>query len=83
MESIGSLTSDSLIVIMLAKLRMTVEEAAEEFCTIAEEVYKQNDITRQKRTQRLKECIEDIMSRRKLPVDMKLLDETQTGSCAW
>ena len=80
---IGSLTPYSLIAIMLAKLRMTVEEASEEFCTIAEEVYNQTEITREERTQCLKRCMEDIMRRRNLPVDMKLLDRTQTGECAW
>ena len=68
---------------MFAKLRMTVEEASDEFCTIIEEVYKQEDVMPKERTRCLKTCIEGIMVRKGLPVDMKLLDETRPGGCAW
>ena len=68
---------------MFVKLRMTVEEASEEFCTIIQEVYQQDDIMPKERTQRLKQCMEDIMKRKGLPMDMKLLDETRSEDCAW
>lgn len=76
-------TIDSLIAIMLVKLRMTVEEASEEFWTIIQDVYQQKDIIPKERTQRLKRCIEDIMNRKGLPMDMKLFDETQREDCSW
>ena len=67
---------------MLAKLRMTVDEVLEEFVKIAE-VYSQIDITPNDRTQRLKACLESMMERKQLPIDMKLLDGAQAGGCAW
>lgn len=76
------LTFGRLIAIMLARLRMTVEEASDEFATIAN-VYKQINITPEERTQRLRNYLEDVLRRKELPVHTKLLDERPTQACAW
>ena len=60
---------------------MSVEEASEEFNTIVEEVYK-DDLTPLERTNRLCRCMEDVLKRRGLPLDMKLLDDAWEESCA-
>ena len=61
---------------------MSVEEASKEFYTIVEEVYKQDSITPLERTNCLRQCIEDILKRRGLPLDLKLMDEAWEESCA-
>jgi hypothetical protein len=66
---------------MLAKLGMSVEEASEEFFTIVEEVYTPNNLTPVERTQKLRECMQKLMKKKGLPVDLKLR-ETLTGQCA-
>ncbi|KIM26690.1 hypothetical protein M408DRAFT_72343, partial [Serendipita vermifera MAFF 305830] len=76
------LTPPSLIAIMLAKLRMSTEEATEEFCTIIGKVFAPVDITPEERLKHLRMCLEDIMKKKGLPLDMKLADEAQTDSCA-
>ncbi|KIM29184.1 hypothetical protein M408DRAFT_22993 [Serendipita vermifera MAFF 305830] len=58
-------------------LRMSVEEASDEFCTIAEEVYKPDGLMPPERTDRLRRCMEDVLTRRGFPVHLKLVDETQ------
>ena len=68
---------------MLAKLRMSVEEATEAFCTIADEAYREADMAPLERSQRLHQCRKNIMKKRNLPVDMKLLDERQTEDSVW
>lgn len=67
---------------MLARLRMTVDEASEEFVTITD-VYKEFESTPKERTRHLKDCLEDIMRRKQLPLDTKLLDEKEIEGCAW
>jgi len=71
----------SLIAIMLAKLRMSIDEATEEFYTISELVYNDAAITPAERSARLRACMEDLMKRKALPIDLKLTDSTE-GICA-
>jgi hypothetical protein len=72
-----------LIAIMLVKLRMSVEEASNEFFTIFEEVYREDNLVPSERTKRLRRCVEDILLRRDLPVNLKLVEAPQEGhSCA-
>ncbi len=77
------LTLTRLIAIMLAKLRMSVEEATEAFKTIADDVYTAVDITPLERSQRLTKCMKAIMKKRKLRVGMKLRENTETECSAW
>jgi hypothetical protein len=66
---------------MFAKLRMSVEEASQEFFTITEEVYKPAVLTPLGRTQKLKECMEHLMEKKGLSIDLEL-EGTQAGGCA-
>jgi hypothetical protein len=52
---------------MFARLRMSVEEVSDEFFTIVEEVYKPHHFSAPERTQKLKECMENLMERKGLP----------------
>jgi hypothetical protein len=61
---------------------MSVEEASEEFSTIVEEVYIPQDLSPSERIQKLRECVEDIMERKGLPIDMKFMEKTEPGHCA-
>jgi hypothetical protein len=60
---------------------MSVEEASDEFFTIVEEVYKPDHLTPSERTQKLRECVEAILSRKSLSLDTKLMEQNPTGSC--
>ena len=66
---------------MFAKLRMSVEEASDEFFTIVERVYEPDQLTPSERTQKLRECMEAIMAKKELPVDLKLMEGNQTDRC--
>ena len=68
---------------MFAKLRMSVEEASDEFFTIVERVYEPDQLTPSERTQKLRECMEAIMAKKELPVDLKLMKGNQTDRCQW
>ena len=67
---------------MLAKLGMSVDEASEEFFTIVQEVYTPKNLTPAERTQKLRECMERLLKKKGLPVDLKLRGETPAGQCA-
>lgn len=75
---------DSLIAIMFSKLRMSVHEALEEFRKICAVVYV-DQISPEERTKRLRECIEDMLQRRGLPVDLKFEkdDRLIEEGCPW
>jgi hypothetical protein len=60
---------------------MSVEEASDEFFTIVEQVYKPGHLTPSERTQKLRECMEAVMARKGLSVDLKLMDGNQTERC--
>ncbi|KIM21462.1 hypothetical protein M408DRAFT_333430 [Serendipita vermifera MAFF 305830] len=80
-DLIGGSGTGGLIAIMLAKLHMSADEAAEEFCTIIDHVFVPVDITPKERIDRLKSCVENMMKMKDLPLDMKLLDDAQSDSC--
>jgi hypothetical protein len=80
--SINILTWNSLIAIMLTKLRMSVEEATDEFFTIIEEVYKRDNLSPSDRTRKLRECVEAAMQRKGIPLDTMLMEEAPAGRCA-
>jgi hypothetical protein len=61
---------------------MSVEEASEEFCTIMERVYNP-DLAPSERTGRLRKCMEDIIERTGLPLDLPLTQKTLSpGACS-
>jgi hypothetical protein len=60
---------------------MSVEEASDEFFTIVEQVYKSDHLTPSERTQKLRECMEDVMARKEFPVDLKLMEGQETDCC--
>jgi len=67
---------------MLAKLRLSVEEATDEFFTIIEEVYKRDDLSPSERTRKLRECVEAAMQKKGIPLDLMLMEEAPVGRCA-
>jgi hypothetical protein len=56
---------------MLSKLRMPVEDATEEFHRICNEVYV-DGLCATERTGRLRKIIEELLTRRGFPIDLKL-----------
>jgi hypothetical protein len=60
---------------------MSVEEASTEFSTIVEEVYESSHPSAVERTQKLRECMENLMKKKGLPVDLKLYEKTPAGRC--
>ncbi|KIM23549.1 hypothetical protein M408DRAFT_332282 [Serendipita vermifera MAFF 305830] len=71
-----------MLAIFLAKLRMSVEEASDEFGTIIEQVYEPDGLTPSERSNRLRHCMEEVMKKRGFSIHLKLLDETQREECA-
>jgi hypothetical protein len=67
---------------MLAKLCMSVDEASEEFFSIIQEVYTPRNLAPAERTQKLRKCMERLLKKKGLPVDLKLRGETPAGQCA-
>jgi hypothetical protein len=67
---------------MLAKLGMSVDEASEEFFTIVQEVYTPKNLVPAERTQKLRGCLEGLLKKKGLPIDLKLRGETPAGQCA-
>jgi len=67
---------------MFAKLRMSIDEAYNEFFTIIEEVYKPAVFSPQGRTQKLRECMELLLQRKGLATDLKLEAEPHAELCA-
>jgi hypothetical protein len=76
------LMTHRLIAILFTKLRMSVEEASEEFCTIVEQVYNLEVLAPSERTRRLRKCMEDIMERKALPIDLPLTQKTRPEACS-
>jgi hypothetical protein len=76
------LIANRLIAILLAKLRMSVEEASEEFCVIMEQVYNPDGLTPSERTMRLRKCMENAMKRKGLPLDLPLTQKITPGACS-
>jgi hypothetical protein len=69
---------------MLSRLRMSVEDATEEFHRICNEVYVDR-LSATERTGRLRKAIEELLKRRGLPVDLKLGRDTRVAEdgCPW
>jgi hypothetical protein len=67
---------------MFARLRMSVQEISDEFFAIVNEVYQPQDLSPSKRTQKLRKCMEDVMERKGLPIDMKFAEKPKPGDCA-
>jgi hypothetical protein len=61
---------------------MSVEEASEEFCTIIEQVYNPDGLTPSERTRRLRKCMEDVMEKKGLPLDLPLIQKTRSEGCS-
>jgi len=61
---------------------MSVEELSDEFFTIVEEVYKPQRLSPSKRTQKLRKCMEDVMEKKGLPINMKFTENAKSGHCA-
>jgi hypothetical protein len=67
---------------MFARLRMSVEELSDEFFTIVEEVYKPKHLSSSKRTEKLRKCMEGVLERKGLPIDMKFTENAKPDHCA-
>jgi hypothetical protein len=69
---------------MLSKLQMSVEDATEEFHKICNEVYV-DGLSATERTRRLRKAIEDLLTKRGFPVDLKLGQDSRVteNGCPW
>ncbi|KIM21062.1 hypothetical protein M408DRAFT_112239 [Serendipita vermifera MAFF 305830] len=81
-DLIGGSGTGGLLAIFLTRLRMSVEEALDEFSVISEQVYEPHSLTPSERTDRLRRCMEDVLTRREFPVHLKLSGEAQGEGCA-
>jgi hypothetical protein len=61
---------------------MSVEEVSAEFLTIISEVYESAYAPPIHRTRKLRECMEKLMKKKKLPIGLKLHENTPPGDCA-
>jgi len=73
-----------MVAIMISRLRMSIEDATEGFHRICNEVYV-DGLSATERTARLRKSIEELLTRRGLPVDLKLGRDAQVteGGCPW
>jgi len=62
---------------------MSVEEVLKEFAIIIKKVYKRDSLTPGERTQQLRDCMENIMKKKEIPVDTELMGDAQAGRCRW
>ena len=69
---------------MLSRLRMPIEDTTEEFYRICNEVYV-DGLSAEERTGRLRKTIEELLTRRGFPVDLKLGRDTRVveDGCPW
>ena len=58
-----------------------MEEASDEFFTIVEQVYKPDHLTPSERTQKLRGCMEAVMAKKGLSVDLKLTEGYEADHC--
>ncbi|KAG8792449.1 hypothetical protein FRC17_008596, partial [Serendipita sp. 399] len=70
-----------LVVIMLVVLRMSAEEARDSFLKICAEIYGPEISSKEKRTAKLRECIEDLLEKRGHPPNHPLLINDPQASC--
>ncbi|KIM24801.1 hypothetical protein M408DRAFT_229318 [Serendipita vermifera MAFF 305830] len=78
-DLMGGSGTGGLIAILLAKLRMSVEEASDEFEDIIKQVFNPKDTSGPQRTEALRKCMEDILKKKGLPVDLRLTEDKQEG----
>lgn len=71
----------SLFVVMFTKLRMSVDEAIEEFGNILKDVYANTKSISEARTSRLRGLIEDLLARKNVPIDAKMYNRDTDDSC--
>jgi len=69
---------------MFAKLGMSVKDVFEEFNKICDEVYAIY-LEPDERTAALRKCIEDLLMRKKLPLDLKMGKDKRgpPSKCSW
>ncbi|KIM19886.1 hypothetical protein M408DRAFT_172127 [Serendipita vermifera MAFF 305830] len=67
---------------MFTRLRMSVEEASDEFFTITEEVYKHDGLEPLERSKKLRQCVGDMLQRWGFSLDTKLMAETPRNGSA-
>ncbi|KIM23100.1 hypothetical protein M408DRAFT_332561 [Serendipita vermifera MAFF 305830] len=79
-DLIGGSDTGGLLVIMLVRLRMSLEDTMLEFSFIVEAVYKM-DLQPKERTERLRKCMENLLARRGQPLDLKLESHMQDDGC--
>jgi hypothetical protein len=75
---------NSTIAIMLSKLRMSVEDATEEFYRICNEVYV-DGLSATERSGRLRKTTEELLTKRGFPADLKLGRDARVAEdgCPW
>jgi hypothetical protein len=79
-----SLIHCRLLAIMFTKLYMSVDEAIDAFLQICEQVYSDDRVTAAQRSARLRECIEDMLAKKELPIDLKMTHHgSDRENCAW
>jgi hypothetical protein len=72
------------LAVMFAKLGMPVKDALEEFNKICDEVYTV-ELNPEDRTLALRKCIENLLKKRGLPVDLKMGKDKRgpSSKCGW
>ncbi|KAG8829405.1 hypothetical protein FRC17_006647 [Serendipita sp. 399] len=75
----GGSDAGGIIVIMLIKLRMSVEETSTEFGEMCRHVYEPANLTAGERTRRLRAYLEDLLARKDVPLDAKLCDSVKSS----
>ncbi|KIM26161.1 hypothetical protein M408DRAFT_197059 [Serendipita vermifera MAFF 305830] len=80
-DLIGGSGTGGLISILFAKLEMSVDEASEHFCDIVENVFQPKNISASQRTEALRRCMESILLKKGLPIDLPLAAKKPEG-CA-
>jgi hypothetical protein len=58
---------------MFTRLRMGVDEAMTEFADISKNVYEVESLSPAIRSQRLKECLENLLGKKGIPLDALLV----------
>ncbi|KIM19558.1 hypothetical protein M408DRAFT_83403, partial [Serendipita vermifera MAFF 305830] len=77
---IGGTGTGGLISVFLVVLKMTAGEALETFTDFVNKVFKDADHNPDKQTERLKQCIDDILAKHEVLPDIKLLSPNGTPS---
>ncbi|PVF91616.1 FabD/lysophospholipase-like protein [Serendipita vermifera] len=84
-DLMGGSDTGGLIALLFVKCRMSVDEVLEAFYEICDKVYMDTCIDAAERSRRLRECLEDILSSKELPLDLKLSQDkriTTVTKCA-